>query len=306
MYLKTFEPNDVGRDFVIGDLHGKICHFNALLQGLNFDKTKDRMFSVGDLVDRGEDSLSCLELIIEPWFHSVKANHELLMREAFSIRGAEAWWYESGGFWGAEAVNDFISNRPPSDRSALIIELMNKTEELPFLITVKTTNGTKVHIMHAELPPGCLPSDDELEDPEFVRYISQMHNARNGPFILWSRDVWGWYGANALHDHEQLVRYATLSKHDALEHNGLSHIISGHTPVKRPMTIPGRTNIDTGAYKNKPWAALSCLEINTWRFYQVKRARGEFVFDEVQPEVINKDEIIQLRTRNEINSRSQS
>ena len=77
--LKTFEANTSGRDFVVGDLHGSYSAFQNLLKGLDFDKTVDRMFSVGDLVDRGPDSVSCLSLIQEPWFNAVLANHEVAM-----------------------------------------------------------------------------------------------------------------------------------------------------------------------------------------------------------------------------------
>lgn len=63
-----FKENTNGRDFVVGDLHGCFKEFVEKLKEINFDYSTDRMFSVGDLIDRGEDSIKCLRLIKTPWF----------------------------------------------------------------------------------------------------------------------------------------------------------------------------------------------------------------------------------------------
>lgn len=39
----------------------------------------DRLFSVGDLVDRGEHAIDALALLDFPWFFAVKGNHEEVM-----------------------------------------------------------------------------------------------------------------------------------------------------------------------------------------------------------------------------------
>ena len=77
--LKTFAANETGRDFVIGDLHGSFSLLEKMLEHVSFDTETDRLFSVGDLVDRGPESLECLELLQMPWFHSVYSNHENMM-----------------------------------------------------------------------------------------------------------------------------------------------------------------------------------------------------------------------------------
>ncbi|WP_413665572.1 metallophosphoesterase [Microbulbifer sp. CNSA002] len=50
--------------------------FEKGLEQLSFDPTKDRVISVGDLVDKGPDSLSCLKLIENEWFYGAVGNHE--------------------------------------------------------------------------------------------------------------------------------------------------------------------------------------------------------------------------------------
>ena len=64
--------NERGRDFAVGDVHG---HFSRLQEGLDrlgFDPARDRLFSVGDLVDRGPENEAALEWLAQPWFHAVQ------------------------------------------------------------------------------------------------------------------------------------------------------------------------------------------------------------------------------------------
>lgn len=60
-----FKQNKHGRDLFVGDIHGNFSLLIHALKHLHFDKYKDRLFSVGDLTDRGEDSLHCLNLAKE-------------------------------------------------------------------------------------------------------------------------------------------------------------------------------------------------------------------------------------------------
>ena len=58
--------NNNGYDYVIGDLHGCYALLEKLLKQVNFDSRGDRLFSVGDIVDRGESSFECLKLLSKP------------------------------------------------------------------------------------------------------------------------------------------------------------------------------------------------------------------------------------------------
>lgn len=307
--LKTLEANLLGRDFVVGDIHGSYSAFKNLFQNLNFNPDVDRIISVGDLVDRGPDSLSCLSLIREKWFHSVLANHEQMMVCKFNGNWMGGYWFQNGGEWGMEAWNDYNSvynkhtpGRIPSNKSMELIELLPLVEELPFLITINTKSGKKFHVLHAELPAAAGPiTDDILADPEKVFKLATIQRG-DGDAFLWTRNVFGqFYAANL----QNLKKIARTCRQCNLEmfNDELSHIISGHTVLQKPMTIVGQTNIDTYAYKMYPpvvvpygpsyekppeWAALTCVELDTWKFYQATATE----FRTIDPVVISEDDIV--------------
>lgn len=306
--LKTLEANLDGRDFVIGDLHGSYSVFENLLKGINFDPTKDRIICSGDMVDRGSKSLECLGLIRQPWFHSALGNHEQMMVDKFRDGWSGAYWFQNGGFWGAEAFNDFLcmkdpgSTRIPLDKSLELIDLIPLVEELPFLITVNTKSGKKFHILHAELPSGVGKiTDADLSDPEKVYKLATTQRG-DGDAFVWARNVfYNFYNAD-LSNRDKVIRTVRYSGAASMFSDELSHVISGHTILQHPITIVGQTNIDTGAYHSywipaepyshngiapKSWAALTCIELDTWKFYQATSD----TFKEVDPFVVGREDL---------------
>ncbi|WP_438818590.1 hypothetical protein, partial [Streptomyces brasiliscabiei] len=55
--------NEVGRDFVVGDIHFKTIELHKGLRALGFDSSIDRVIAVGDLIDRGPGMLDGLKLL---------------------------------------------------------------------------------------------------------------------------------------------------------------------------------------------------------------------------------------------------
>lgn len=49
-----------GRDFVVGDVHGEFPTLESLLAQVGFAPERDRLFALGDLVDRGPRSTDAL------------------------------------------------------------------------------------------------------------------------------------------------------------------------------------------------------------------------------------------------------
>lgn len=75
-FFASFPANDLGHDFVVGDIHGKRQQLLDKLDALGFNPMRDRVYCTGDLIDRSPDSFDALRLLHEPWFHFVRGNHE--------------------------------------------------------------------------------------------------------------------------------------------------------------------------------------------------------------------------------------
>lgn len=124
------------RMFVCGDIHGCLDELEAKLVEVGFDKSRDLLFALGDLVDRGPKSADCVRLLREPWFDSIKGNHEVLMEEAYN--GNDQMHIINGGGWFSGL------GRTEAD------ELTSLVAGLPVAMTVTTPSGRKVGLVHAE------------------------------------------------------------------------------------------------------------------------------------------------------------
>lgn len=264
--IERHDPNLVGRDFVIGDLHGMYQLFEKLLKHLSFDGSVDRMFSVGDLVDRGPDSMRCLELLYEPWFHAVTSNHEQMMIQSvlYKDRFWSDVWFHNGGHWGS------------LEDQQLLLDAAKLASKRPYLITIEQADGSLVHVIHAELPPGPKLTDADLADEERVRQLSTIQS-HDGEYFTWGRHIFSqFYGVDVRNRLDKLQR-ATVqrSTHFPLGPD-LGMVVSGHTPVQAPVCIRsaggGQLNIDTGAFMegDRNWAGLTCLELGTMGLVRVK------------------------------------
>ncbi|NVK40267.1 MAG: metallophosphoesterase [Oceanospirillaceae bacterium] len=140
MKVARYGLNNRGRDFAVGDLHGHYSLLASRLAEVAFDKERDRLFSVGDLVDRGPESLACLELAFESWCHSVRGNHEAMMFDALLNGRHFDLWMLNGGEWIYELSIDRVAR--------LCYRL---APSLPYGIEVATPFG-RVGLVHAQVP----------------------------------------------------------------------------------------------------------------------------------------------------------
>ncbi|MEG3112115.1 metallophosphoesterase [Pantoea sp. T14] len=127
--------------WIVGDLHGCRSQLDTLLQAHDFDKQQDLLISVGDLIDRGPDSLGCLALLEEPWFRCVRGNHEEMALNALQGHESQLWEMNGGGwFWqlkGAEVI---------TARHAL-----NRLKEIPLILHLQLEEQIVV-VAHADYP----------------------------------------------------------------------------------------------------------------------------------------------------------
>jgi serine/threonine protein phosphatase 1 len=156
------EKNNGGRDYVCGDIHGCFDELETELQNLRFDKTCDRLFCVGDIIDRGPKSYLASQYIAQSWFFTILGNHEHMFLMA-NMDTPESEDYlldhvKNGGGWAYEMETEKHS------------ELLDAIDSLPLIVKVDN-----VIIAHANLP--AVKSLEEIEKDPFS-YIDD---------ILWQR-----------------------------------------------------------------------------------------------------------------------
>lgn len=142
-YHQRFFRNEHGTDFFVGDVHG---HYDLLLTKLTEagfkENTDDRVFSVGDLINRGNKSIDCLELLLKPWFFAVIGNHEdmfLTLKTNPSIINSLV---RAGGEWLLE------TEKTPDKLNFLMAIVYAK---MYLAITVQTPFGN-IGLTHAQAP----------------------------------------------------------------------------------------------------------------------------------------------------------
>lgn len=210
-YLKYVPENTVGRDFVVGDIHGYYDELMTELEKVSFDKTKDRLFSVGDLVDRGPKNLEVLRLIKEPWFHSVIGNHEDMMIQHLvgESHCRVRTWMPNGGRW--------YNNLSAQDQIEVetLAEHMYNTTPVGIEIVRK---DSRIGIIHAAPPT-------DWSELGFIREVTT---------VMWDRDH--------LYD---VLRKRILNTGP----NGYPNkIYMGHTPMDNVVESGIYTWVDTGVF----------------------------------------------------------
>jgi len=137
--VQRVTANQHGRDFVVGDVHGCFSKLSAELDGLQFNPDIDRLFSVGDMVDRGPESVDVTDWLDRPWFYAVRGNHEQFALDYLAgIIDADDL-QECGGGWFLELNH------------ARRAEIAARFNALPIAIEVDTPSGV-VGIVHADCP----------------------------------------------------------------------------------------------------------------------------------------------------------
>jgi len=138
--VQTFSLNTAGRDFAVGDIHGCFSALQSALDQIRFSPDTDRLFSVGDLVDRGPESHQVLDWLERPWFHAICGNHDLMTwRRAAGDPMREVDHRLHGGEWLDDCGADFQAR------------IAERLRALPLAIEVETAQGT-VGLVHADFP----------------------------------------------------------------------------------------------------------------------------------------------------------
>lgn len=221
--IQHLPANPLGRDLIVGDLHGHRATLDAALNALAFDPQRDRVLSVGDLVDRGPDSPGCLALLGEPWFHAVMGNHEDLMlgsvRELRATHGSDprfAIHQNNGGEW-------LLAAWPPDSELERSLE---RAKLLPHVLIVGA-GATRYHVVHAGFAAGT--TNDAIDRGEL--------GEPDG--LIWRRSL-----GDALRELERSKSPVTTSP-ERLSTTYCGHVI-GADRRGQPLRGYGHVNLETG------------------------------------------------------------
>ena len=164
---RRFARNPAGRDFVVGDVHGMFPALGELLALARFDEERDRLFSVGDLIDRGPRSREALDWLAKPWLHAVRGNHEQLLLDSDDPATRNLWIRHNGGAWWLDCG--------PVERAAF----REACAELPIAIEIAASRG-KVGVVHADAP----------RSNSWADFLSRLESGdeRAVEHALWSRE----------------------------------------------------------------------------------------------------------------------
>ncbi|MEI6209813.1 MAG: metallophosphoesterase family protein [Desulfuromonadales bacterium] len=96
--------------YAIGDIHGGSQTFRALLDSLNL-KHSDRLYLLGDYVDRGPDSKGVLDIILSLMdvgydVRPMRGNHDDMMLRTFTGEHDDYSWNWMKG-WGSHTLKSF-------------------------------------------------------------------------------------------------------------------------------------------------------------------------------------------------------
>lgn len=137
--------------YCISDIHGRFNEFLNLLKKIEFNKEKDKLYVLGDLVDWGQKSIEVIEYCMEnkDCTDVVIGNHDYMMMEFFkeNIRYFETGeynlsnWFMNGGYETLAQLNEI-----GKEKTNLILEWLNS---LDYYITDVEVNGRTFYLCHA-------------------------------------------------------------------------------------------------------------------------------------------------------------
>ena len=234
--LLHFDRNTRGRDFAVGDIHGCFTRLQAALDAIGFDPAVDRLFSVGDLVDRGPESMQVLEWLDKPWFHAVQGNHDEM-----AIRWGKpgcmmdvATYAANGGTW--NIANDHVTRADISTTLAC----------LPLAIEVETSAGL-VGIVHADCPFLSLTDFREALVNEWAKVDGELRRMSKTMIgAMWDQAMWSRTRISAL---------------DCSPVQDVLAVVVGHNPLMQALTLGNVVHIDTMGWR--PQGAFTLLDLDT-------------------------------------------
>lgn len=214
--IKHFQENKVGVDYVVGDIHGCFNLVADHLDEIDFNPETDRLFCVGDLIDRGPYSEQVAEFLNLPFVHAIRGNHEDMLLGFFQ-QNPNATDYEFLEFGQSNGMSWFILQNKQEREN-----ILNVLSELPLIIEVESSRGL-VGLVHADIPRN-------ISWEEFKNKIE------NDDHITIETALWG--RGRIVNNIQEYIQ-------------GLGRLYVGHTVLNNVHKFGNVVALDTGAVFNR-------------------------------------------------------
>ncbi|MBH0059398.1 metallophosphoesterase [Pseudoalteromonas sp. SWXJZ94C] len=220
--IAKFSENLLGNDYICSDIHGHFSLLQSKLNDVGFNEAKDRLFSLGDLIDRGDESEQALLWLDKPWFYAIQGNHERMLIHSVSESSEQWWkrWIRSGGAWAKDLSEEQLAT------------FCKRFIELPVAIELSLPSGKKVGLVHAELPFSC----DWFDVVELLNTVNpnELDDVLETKRMMWRK-------------RQSLRMEIDLEEIELVEN--IDHVFHGHAIVGQYVTIGNRTFMDLGSYQ---------------------------------------------------------
>lgn len=217
--------------YVTSDIHGEYDLFLKLLKEISFNPAEDKLYILGDVIDRGKKPIEILRYIVDNQNSIIllKGNHEAMMIDAVNFNDYGNWFYNGG-----RIVYDQYIKLPQDEQN----KLFKFIDDLPVIHQLDIDNK-KYILSHAGV---------ETDHNGYI--LSQQDQ----DFMLWAREEF-LYGTEITNDVTVIVGHTpTINIH--------GNDIIWHSKCGKKICI------DCGAvfgYK------LACLRLNDMKEFYVSK-----------------------------------
>lgn len=230
-------------DYAIGDVQGCNTPLQRLLEVIHFDEKKDKLWFVGDLVNRGPDSLAVLRFVkslaIKP--HITLGNHDLHLLA--SLFGAKPW----------KGHDDTLQEIFDAEDCE---ELGHWLRQQSILCYSKELNVVMCHAGIAPMwsLPQAVHYAQELESvlsgDDYCEFLGQMYgNKPSG----WSNDFQGFERLRAITNYFTRMRFC--NRYGQLDFNDKGNLADAPPGLYPWYEVPDRQEIEADIVFGH-WAAL--------------------------------------------------
>jgi serine/threonine protein phosphatase 1 len=228
-------PNEKGRLYVIGDIHGRLDLLDQLIDAIKRDVGEygnDCLtVTLGDHIDRGPNSRGVIErLRANPFpgpYVALKGNHEMLLESFLADPAVGEHWSRFGGLNTLHSYGVPVSGLMVGkayEEAAERLRVAIPAQHMSFLRSLKTSHSNdKYFFCHAGVRPGVPLERQNDED------------------LLWIRDEF----LSSTKDFGKIV-------------------VHGHTPVEEPDVLPnrmtqsGHRSVAQGRFSKSHWGLSQC------------------------------------------------